>query len=258
MAIARGGIKRRLGVVLLAATAMLVVGQATVASAGAAQTVTVAPTGSPDLGNCYPFGRANPGQWEPFMGFVYMNVPAFQLKTGDVIAFDTDHVNDADPQLQIELAATTANGGDTPALPYTTVVTNTQTPANPTGDTTVGNFELRFTAQAPFSFEGGGLIIRFSNPSASYQTDATCTGDLVGAPASDPSGKFVKRFYADTDGLPPYPNFDMADIGAFQLTIADVPSSPSPPSQPVAKKKCKKHKHHAAASAKKHCKKKKR
>src|SRR5262249_36222226 len=151
---------------------------------------------------------------------------------GDVIAFDTNFVNNVDVQLQVELAATTANGGETPALPYTTVVGNTETPANPRGDTTVGDFDLRFTAQAPFNFAGGGLIIRFSNPSASYQTDTTCTGDLVGAPATDPSGRFVERFYTDADGLPPYPGSDPNNIAAFQLTIADVPSQP-------VKKKCK-------------------
>ena len=87
------------------------------------------------------------------MGFIYKNVPAFQLKTGDVLAFDLLAVNNADIQLQIELAPTTTNGGDVPSLPFTTVVTNTQTPANPRGDTTLENFnsssQLRHGSASP-------------------------------------------------------------------------------------------------------------
>ena len=139
---------------------------------------------------------------------------------------------------------------------FTTIFTNTQTPLNPKGDTTTGNYELQFAALAPFSFPGGGLIIRFSNPSVSYAADTSCTGSLKNSgSASDASGHFVERFYNDADGVPPYTGTtDSNDIAAFRLTLADLP--PSPPSQPVTKKKCKKHKHRAA-SAKKHCKKKK-
>ena len=190
------------------------------------------------------------------MGFVYKNVPAFQVKTGDSIGFDLGAMNDVNVQLQMDLAATSINGGDAPSQPFTTIVVNTQTPANPRGDTTVGNFELRFTAIAPFSFPGGGLIIRFSNPSASYATDNACDEVLETTGATDTSNHFVKRFFADADGLPPYDNSSTTAIGGFRLTLADVP--PIPPNQPtvVTKKKCKKHKHRAA-SAKKHCKKKK-
>jgi hypothetical protein len=213
--------------------------------------VTIAPA-SPTTANCFPF--ASGINWAPFMGFVYQNVPAFQVKTGDAIAFDLSGTNpEADVQLDIEMAATTTNGGDV-SQSFTKVVTNTQTPANPRGDLITGNFELRFIAQAPFSFPGGGLIIRFSNPSASYVMDGNCEADLVGTSGADSSGYFVKRFYKDPDGVPPYANEDAdpGDIGGFQLTLADVP-----PSTPVAKKKCKKKHKHRAASAKKHCKKKK-
>jgi hypothetical protein len=161
-------------------------------------------------------------------------------------------MNDATIQLEIALAATSVNGGDVPSQAFTTVVTNTQTPTNPTGDTTVGNFELGFVAQAPFNFPGGGLIIRFSNPPPSYVADHTCTSVLVRTTSSDPSNNFVERFWGDADGTPPWQNPDPASIGGFRVTLADVP----PP--PVHKKKCKKHKKHRAASfAKKHCKKKK-
>jgi hypothetical protein len=190
--------------------------------------------------------------WTPYMGFVYKNVPAFQLKVGDSLAFDLGHMNNANIQLEIALSPTTSNGGDTPSGVFQTVVQNTQTPTNPRGDTTVGNFELSFTAQAPFNFPGGGLIIRFANPSPSYAADSSCTSVLVRTTSSDPSNNFVERFWGDTDGAAPWENPDPASIGGFRVTLADVP----PP--PVKKKKCKKHKHkHHAASAKKHCKKKK-
>jgi hypothetical protein len=187
-------------------------------------TLTIAPA-SPSVENCYPFGLGDPTQWPPFMGFVYKNIPAFNLQIGDTLAFDLGAQNDSNIQLQIEMAATTVNGGDIPSGAFTTVVTNTQTPLNPQGDTTVGNFELRFTSQANFTFSGGGLIIRFSNPSAAYQSDTSCTQVLVKAFSTDSSGFFVKRFYQDTDGLPPYDAEDTDDIGGFQVvTTAAVPT----------------------------------
>ena len=250
---------RRALLVLALTAGLLCVGQAALPSAGAATIVNVTPAMPatvPDNG--YPFGIGAPNQWPPFMGFIYKNVPAFQLKTGDVLAFDLIAMNNADIQLQIELAPTTTNSGDVPSLPFTTVVTNTQTPANPRGDTTLETTaELKFTAQAPFSFPGGGLIIRFSNPSASYATDMTQTAVLGGATDSDSSGFFVKRFYADSDGIPPYPNFDMNSLAGFRLTLLDTPPSAGPGANaPTTKKKCKKHKHRSASVAKKHCKKK--
>jgi hypothetical protein len=252
---------RRALVVLALSVGLLGAGQATVASASAATTVTVAPAAPltpPD--NCYPFGIGS--GWPPFMGNVYQNVPPFQLKTGDLLGFDMTAMNDADVQLQIELAPTTANGGDAPSLPFTTVVTNTQTPTNPRGDTTLGNYEMGFTAQAPFNFAGGGLIVRFSNPSAPYATDLTCTSVLGGATSSDPSGYFVKRFYSDADGVPPYAGTATTYISGFRLTLADVPAVPAqagPTGQRAAAlKSCKKraHKHHWSHKRLKKCKRK--
>ena len=239
---------------MAAAAALLSAGPAT---ASATTTVTVAPT-TPVGENCYPFGLGSGGApgWNPYAGFVYKNLPPFQLKPGDVLAFDLSLVNtEADIQLQIDMAPTTVNGGDVPSAGFTTIVPNTQTPVNPRGDTTTGNFELQFTSVAPFNFRGGGLIVLFSNASASYATDMNCTGNLQNAGASnDPSGYFVERFFNDADGAAPWANVDtMGAIGAFRLSLADVP-----PVQPV-KKKCKrKHKHRSASAAKKRCKKKHR
>jgi hypothetical protein len=252
--------------VLLAA--LLVGGQAMVASANGATTVNVTPDMPATVGdNCFPFGLGGDEsgeRWTPYMGFVYKDVPAFQLKTGDKLAFDLVAMNDVDVQVKIEFAPTTGNGGDTPSLPFTTVVTNTQTPTNPRGDTTLENFELGFTAEAPFNFSGGGLIIRFSDPSTSYLTDTFCDGVLGGADSTDPSGFFVERYFGDADGVTPYDNFGVGSLAGFRLTLADVPPTAppaGPTGQPAAKKKkCKKHKtkHRTAESAKKKCKKKKR
>jgi hypothetical protein len=243
---------------LAIAAGLLGAGQVTAASAS---TLTINPA-SPGGGNCYPFGVGSGGSpgWNPFAGFVYKNVPAFQLRAGDVLAFDLGGTNpEADIQFQIDLARTTVNGGDIPSGGFTTVAANTQTPLNPRGDAITGNYELQFTSLAPFSFPGGGLIIRFSNASTSYATDTTCSSTLTNAATStDPSGNFVERFFNDPDGNAPWANPDLTDIGGFRLTLADIPATaPTPQSQPVAtKKKCKKHKkHHAASTAKNHCKK---
>ena len=77
---------------------------------------------------------------------------------------------------------------------------------------------MQFTAEAPFSFPGGGLIIRFSDPSIAYQQNQSCEEVLVRATAADTSGNFVLRFFSDADGLPPY-MFGGTDesIGGFRV-----------------------------------------
>jgi hypothetical protein len=231
---------RRVCGLLIATAIMLGAGQAATASAA---TVTVAPTVE-TFANCFPFGIAGGGTtWTPNAGFVYKNVPAFQLKAGEKLAFDLSAVNDVNIQLQIDMAPTIVNGGAAPAGGFTTVVSNTQTPANPRGDTVHGNFELQFTALAPFSFAGGGLIIRFSNPSAGYLADTTCTEVMTNSSgATDTSGLFVERFFSDADGLPPYgANTSTNNAGAFRLTLADPPAVAAPTGQRAAAlEKCKK------------------
>ena len=246
------------GLIALAATAAaLIAGQAAIGVAHGATTVNINPAGPNSGPNEFPFGRSD--VW-PQMGFVYKNIPAFNLKVGDTIAFDLGAQNNVDIQLQIRMAATTVNGGDIPG-PYTTVVNNTQVPLNPTGNTVMGDYELQFTAEAPFNFRGGGLIIRFSNPGGAFATDLQQDAVLVNdADSTDSSGFFVKRFFNDGDGLPPYDNTGTEGIGGFRLTLLDTP--PTPPAGPgtgtttLPKKKCKK-KHRSAVAAKK-CKKKRR
>ncbi len=168
-------------------------------------------------------------EWLPFMGFIYQNVPPFQLQPGDTLACDLGEVNSAAVMLQIEMAATTANGGIDPVLPYTTLVTNDQTPLNPNGDTIIGNYEMMFTVGAPFSFPGGGLIIRFSNPSAQYRLGAAdvCDSVLVGADNADSSGNFVLRFFKDAYGLPPYEGDGGRAIGGFRVLFTQVSNVPT-------------------------------
>ena len=242
-------------IALMAAAVVLLAGQAAIGVAKGASTVNVNPAGPNSDPNEFPFGRAD--VW-PQMGFVYQNVPAFNLKTGDTIAFDLGAQNNVDIQLQISMAATTVNGGDIPG-PYTTLVSNTQVPLNPRGNTVMGDYELQFTSQAPFSFGGGGLIIRFSSPGGAFASDLQQDQTLVNdADNTDSSGFFVKRFFNDADGLPPYGDSDTQGIGGFRLTLLDVPPTPpSGPSTTLPKKKCKKHKKRSAAAAKK-CKKKRR
>ncbi len=232
----------------LAIALVFAAGQATIGVAHGSTTVNVNPAGPNSDPNEFPFGRAD--VW-PQMGFVYKDIPAFDLKTGDTIAFDLGAQNNVDIQLQISMAPTTANGGDVPGA-YTTVVNNTQVPVNPRGNTVMGDYELQFTAQAPFSFPGGGLIIRFSSPGGAFaadlQEDATLINDADG---TDSSGFFVKRFYGDADGLPPYSNQDTQGLAGFRLTLLDVPpatpSTPNAPGATAAKKKCRRRRRSTSA-----------
>ena len=220
-----------------------------------ASQITIAPNTLSTATN-FPFGTGS--FWVPTMGFIYKDVPAFHLKANDVIAFDLSAMNDADDQVDIAMAPASSNGGTAPAGSYTTIVTNTQEPTNPRGDTTTGNFDLQYRVQLPFDFAGGGLIIRFSNPGSELATDSTATSVVTNAGGSaDTSGHFVQRFFGDADGVPPYTNSDGAFIDAFRLNIVDPPQGGGGSNGSTTAKKCKKKKHHRSASvAKKKCKKK--
>jgi hypothetical protein len=259
---------RSRGFIALVATAVaLAGGQAMIGSAGAASTVTVTPTSPTMTPYTSPFGESE--TWDAYMVWIYKNVPAFDLKTGDKVSFDLSAQNDVDVQLQIAMAPATTNGGDQNSGPFTQIVPNTQVPANPRGNTTFGDYELTFTATAPFNFSGGGLLIRFGSPGGAFATDLNDpdAGVLANnALSTDPSGYFVERDVRDGDGVFPWTNDEYLDgIGGFRVNIADAPvpptsTGPAPtPALPTApapsKKKCKK-KHKRAAAAKK-CKKKK-
>jgi hypothetical protein len=253
---------RRTGIAALAAVAMLITANLGSAPAEAA-TMTIAPSAPESGTNTYPFGWTG---WTPNLLFVYKNIPAFSLRTGDTISFDLQGTNNVPIQLAIALAPTAANGGDAPATAFTQVVPSTQVPANPTGNTVGGDYELTFTSQAPFSFPGGGMVMRFSNPAGAFASDSTPSGVFVNSlgASSDPSGYFVERINQEPDGEYPWPtgpsSINFSNIAGFRMTVADPPVVP--PAQPAtAKKKCKKKKkkhHRAASTSKKKCKKKKK
>lgn len=181
----------------------------------------------PAVGGCYPFGfgalAPAATAWTPFAGFIYEEMAPFNLAVGDTLAFDLGAMNDVNIGLEIALGRTQQNGGNAAQGAFTTVVSNTQTPASPRGDNVIGNFELRFTAEAPFNFPGGGLIVRFSNPSAGYQADTTCTNVLVHGDARDSSEHFVMHFARDADGQSPWDTEFPDTIGALLITTGAVP-----------------------------------
>ena len=171
-----------------------------------AQASTVALQGNAtSVNNCIPFG-ANWNATAPavsYNGFVYQNVPAFSLGVGDTISFDLGSPNDNPIVVDIALATAASNGSSQPDSAGFTQVVSAGTPADPDGNNVQGDFELEFTADAPFSFSGGGLIIRI-NAAGSFVNDTTCTQVLVHSNAADTSGYFVERFYGDPDGQYPW------------------------------------------------------
>ena len=178
-----------------------------------ASVMTVQGTNSAVTGNCIPFGC--PGAYGPHEGFVYKNLTAFSLNAGDIIAFDTNGINDAPISFNISLATTSVNGGSTAASSFLTVVSN-GTSAAQFGDTITGNYDLAFTVTSAFNFSGGGLIIDF-NPTGASTSDTSWVGNLVGTSSSDPTNLFVNRYYgapsAGSGG-----RTDTSSIGNFRIT----------------------------------------
>jgi hypothetical protein len=242
---------------VLAALLAIVIGQATIGSAQAAQTVSVVPS-APTSGNEFPFGRTD--LW-PNLLWVYKNVPAFDLKAGDTISFDLQAMNDVSIDVAIAMAPATTNGGDVPAAGLTQVVPNTELPANSLGNTITGDYELTFTSQSAFHFPGGGLIMQIGQPAGAFTTDSSQDTVFLNnlAKSTDASDFFVKRIVGAAASYP-WGGTAIGDyIAGFRLNILDVPPPAAPPTPPSAtpKKKCKKKHKRAAVSAKK-CKKKRR
>ena len=168
--------------------------------------------------NCIPFGMPYTSSTD-HMGFIYANLPAFDLYAGDTLAFDLGAQNDVDITMDIAVAATSSNGGIEPdANGFTTIATGV-TASTPRGNTVQGDYELGFLLDADFSFAGGGLIIRFqASANSAFANDNSCTQVLMYANSSDSSGYFVRRFYLDPDGLYPWSGSDTSVIGGFEIT----------------------------------------
>jgi PKD domain len=185
-------------------------------TAASAATITIQGTTVQGPANCYPFGGGT--GFSPFAGFIYQNIPAFTLGAGDKVAFDLGAVNTSTIVLDIAMAHTVSNGSQQQdASGFTTIITA----GSPTGmgDTVLGNYDLVFTAQSPFAFPGGGLIIRFKAAGA-YASVGTCNQVLGYSSAGDSSGLFVARFYSDADGVFPFPNNDTSSIGIVRITTS--------------------------------------
>jgi hypothetical protein len=146
-----------------------------------------------------------------FSGFIYRNVPAFSLAVGDVISFDLRQANDVETRRTIFFAVANKNPaacvrststgqiqnpqGIMASSGWTQVVSETQIPQNAFGDAVVGNFELRYTAEAPFVFPGGGLLVGFRGSPPATFVDANPDGSITNSLCDDPSGQLYSRFF---------------------------------------------------------------
>ncbi len=162
--------------------------------------------------NCIPFGGGLAG---PYSGFVYQNIPAFQLNVGDKIAFDLGAVGQSTIILDIAMAHAVTPGSDQEdAAGFTTVVSAASPTGN--GDTIKGNYDLIFTATTAYTFAGGGLILRF-HPQGAYASSSRCDQVMYWSPGNDSTGLFVKRFYSDPDGISPWAGGDTASVAQFRI-----------------------------------------
>jgi hypothetical protein len=80
------------------------------------------------------------------------------------------------------------------AVAWIRVVHDSQVPLHPRGDRVRGDYELTYTAQRPFQFPGGGLIIGFRHSPPATVADPGCEQDLVWTNSHDASGQFYARF----------------------------------------------------------------
>ena len=164
--------------------------------------ISLVPKNSFGVGNCIPFGNNTS---YGFTGFIYRNVPAFQLRIGSQFSFDLGAPNDVDIRRNIYFAVASANpvAGGAPqnirALSWTKVVSDSQIPLNPRGNTIIGDYELTYTSEGSFNFPGGGLIVGFGGSPPGAYADFGCEQVLVVTDSSDSSGFFHRRFYYETD-----------------------------------------------------------
>lgn len=171
----------------------------------------IVPTVGTNFANIIPFGN---NTVFGFTGFVYRNVPAFTLEVGDVFGFDLWVPNSVAVRRNIFFATANKNPnacefdpftgnvtsqGVAASSGWTMVVSENQVPQSPSGgDGISGNFELRYVAEAPFVFPGGGLMVGFQgSPPATFADasfDNTADGFLVGTNCNDAGGQFYVRF----------------------------------------------------------------
>ena len=161
-------------------------------------------------GRAIPFGNNVVNQ---FTGFMYRNISAFSLEVGDVIAFDLVSTNDVEVRRTIFFATANMNPaacvlddieltnpqGIAATSGWTQVVSETQIPENAFGDAVAGNYELRYTAESPFTFPGGGLLVGFRGSPPATFADTGSDGFIDGGRCTDAGGQLYARFFAQPD-----------------------------------------------------------
>lgn len=152
---------------------MAVVYLLTLIASASSTIVTIGPTSTTGVVNCIPFGDTS--DYGQMAGFVYNNIPAFTMNSGDTIAFDIGLPNDYNICRAIYMAVPTTvlplcNTAPFGVYGWTKVV---PLQCAGYGDSISGNYDLVFTANAAFSFAGGQLVIGISNVGAA--ADASCT-----------------------------------------------------------------------------------
>ncbi|MHC4603774.1 MAG: PKD domain-containing protein [Planctomycetota bacterium] len=169
--------------------------------------IDIVPTSPTSVGNCIPFG--NNTSYD-FTGFIYRNIPAFELRPGCQFAFDLGYQNNVDIRRNIYFAVANKNPDLVPyrnnvisqgirALGWTQVVSDSQIPQNPRGNSIQGDYELIYTSEGSFSFPGGGLIVGFGAAPPGEFRDSGCEQVLVHTDGGDASGFFYARFYYRED-----------------------------------------------------------
>ena len=190
----------RIGLAVLATAAMTLLQPGSV---HAGSQVRLAPKDPTSVSNCIPFGNDTD---YGFTGFIYRNVPAFNLERGDKIAFDLGATNDVVTRREIYLSAANKNpdeaqlDGDNvvsqgiTATEWVKVSSEDHAPHPGRGNEVTGDYDLRYRVESDFSFPGGGLIIGFdSSPPADF-ADYGCEQVLVTTVSHDSSDVFYARF----------------------------------------------------------------
>jgi hypothetical protein len=199
----------------------------------AAEVIAASPT---TIQNCIPFG-ANTSFG--FTGFIYRDLPAFELSPGQTISFDLGSQNDRavrrniffsvaniDPEPAVVDAGNVVSQG-VKALSWTQVVSDTQVPLNPRGNFVRSDFELVYLSEASFSFPGGGLIVGFGAAPPGMFADDTCDQVLVATTSEDSSGNFYSRFFFE-DHLTLDVLDDITGDGLSAVALGGMVIGPSP------------------------------
>lgn len=164
-----------------------------------------------NVGNCIPFGCA--GSYDPYMTSVYKDIDAFSLVSGDTIAFDLSGVNDVDIIFDIFLASTTVNGSNiADSNGFTQIVSSGN---GGKGTATQGDYELLFTIDTAWNFNGGGLMIAFAPVGVTLNDTSWSTGFFGNSNAANTHvGQYYSGAAAGTG------SYRTSVIPNFQLTTS--------------------------------------